>query len=127
MPEASALAEIEALLSRYFDALHTSDPASLGEVMHPAAIYASASERPMLVRTMDEYLPIVAARPSPASRGEPRRDQIDMIDLAGDDTALAKVRCSIGDRDFTDYLSLVRERGRWRIMAKIFHSTTRGN
>lgn len=115
------------MLARYFEALYTSDAASLGEVMHPAAIYASASERPMLICTMEEYLPIVAARPSPASRGEPRRDRVETIDLAGNDTALAKVRCSIGDRDFTDYLSLIREQGRWRIMAKIFHFTTRGN
>lgn len=122
----SALAEIEALLERYFDALYESDAKLLGELMHPAAIYASASERPLLIRTMDQYLPIVAARPSPASRAEPRRNRIDMIDCAGDETALAKVRCSIGDRDFVDYLSLVRSDGRWRIIAKIFHFTQRG-
>lgn len=127
MPEASALAEIEALLARYFDALHTGDAALLGEVMHSSAIYASASEPPLLVRTMEEYLPIVAARPSPASRGEPRRDRIETIDIAGGATAFAKVHCSIGDRDFIDYLSLVREQKRWRIIAKIFHFTTRGN
>lgn len=117
----SALVEIEALLTRYFDALYESDAELLGKLMHPAAIYASASDRPLLHRTMDEYLPIVAARPSPASRGEVRRDYIAMIDLAGDDTALAKVCCSIGSRDFVDYLSLVREGCRWRIIAKIFH------
>lgn len=122
----SALAEIEELLNRYFDALYRSDAELLGELMHSSAIYASASERPLLHRTMDEYLPIVAARESPASRGEARRDSIDMIDIAGPDTALAKVRCSIGRRDFTDYLSLVREDGRWRIIAKIFHFTDRG-
>ena len=121
----SALAEIEALLGRYFDALYESDAASLGEMMHPNAIYASASEQPLLHRTMAEYLPIVAARPSPASRGEARRDRIEMIDLAGEDTALAKVRCSIGARDFIDYLSLVRAGGRWRIIAKIFHFNER--
>ncbi len=112
-------------MSRYFDALYTSDAAELAEVMHPAAIYASAGEQPLLIRTMDEYLPIVAARESPASRGEPRRDRIDLIDFAGDETALAKVRCAIGNRDFVDYLSLVRADGRWRIIAKVFHFTER--
>ena len=123
----SALVEIEALLARYFDALYQSDAKSLGELMHPAAIYASASERPLLHRTMDEYLPIVAAREAPALRGEPRRDHIEMIDFASDETALAKVRCSIGKRDFVDYLSLVRTDGHWRIIAKIFHFTQREN
>lgn len=89
----------------------------------PAALYASASEQPLLLRTMEEYLPIVAARGSPESRGEQRRDSVEMIDFAGAETALAKVRCSIGNRDFVDYLSLVRTEGRWRIITKIFSFT----
>ena len=35
-------------------------------------------------------------------------------------TAFARVRCSIGERDFVDMLSLVRTEGRWHIIAKIF-------
>jgi hypothetical protein len=116
----SALIEIEALLGRYFDALHRSDAALLGQVMHERAIYASADETPLLYRTMEAYLPIVAARPSPASRGEPRRDIVESIDLAGANTALARVRCSIGPRDFVDFLTLIREGAEWRIIAKIF-------
>ena len=69
---------------------------------------------------MEEYLPIVAARPSPASRGEPRRDHIDEIQLAGANTALARVRCSIGGADFVDFLSLARADGQWRVIAKVF-------
>lgn len=122
----SALMEIEALLHRYLNALYESDAQLLGEVMHPQALYATASDHPLLHRTMAEYLPIVAARPSPASRGEERRESIELIDLAGDETALAKVRCSMGSRDFIDYLSLVRESGRWRIIAKIFHFDEQG-
>jgi hypothetical protein len=63
---------------------------------------------------------VVAARQSPASRGERRRDQIDALDLAGENTAVARVRCSIGARDFVDFLTLVRTEGRWRIIAKVF-------
>ena len=122
----SHLAEVEALLGRYFDALYTSDAKALGEVMHPQAVYATADEDPPLVRDMPAYLPIVAARQSPQSRGETRRDIIDSISLAGSNTAFAQVRCSIGTRDFMDYLSLVREAGTWRIIAKVFHFKERG-
>lgn len=111
------------MLANYFDALFAGDAALLGKVMHPAALYASASEQPLLLRTMEEYLPIVAARGSPGSRGEQRRDSVEMIDFAGAETALAKVRCSIGNRDFVDYLSLVRTDGRWRIISKVFSFT----
>ncbi len=111
---------IPQLLQRYFDALYHADAGLLASVMHPKAIYASADEQPLLYRNMEEYLPVVARRVSPSSRGEPRNDQVETICLAGENTAMARVRCSIGKSDFTDFLTLVRDEGEWRIMAKIF-------
>lgn len=90
------------VLGDYFDALYHCDVEKLQAVFHPKAIYATADEDPLLTRTMEEYVPVVAARQSPASRGEARRDAIDSIDLAGENTAMARVRCSIGQRDFVD-------------------------
>lgn len=115
-----AFHEVSAVLQDYFDALYFCDTGILQRVFHPRAIYATADETPLLYRTMEEYVPVVAARQSPASRGEPRRDHIDAIDLAGDNTAFARVRCSIGQRDFVDFLTLVRSEGQWRIIAKVF-------
>lgn len=115
-----AFQAIGTVLQDYFDALYHCNVALLDRVFHPAAIYATADETPFLHRTMDVYFPVVAARESPASRGEERRDHIDAIELAGDNTALARVRCSIGARDFVDLLTLVRVEGEWRIIAKIF-------
>lgn len=112
---------VQDVLHTYFDALYYCDTDKLIEVFHPKAIYATADETPMLYRTMEEYVPVVAARQSPASRAEPRKDFIDAIEFAGDNTALARVRCTIAERDFIDLLTLVRTNGRWRIMAKIFH------
>ena len=116
----AAIGDIRAMLRDYFDALYFCDVAKLQRVFHPQAVYATADELPFLHRTMAEYVPVVAARQSPASRNEPRRDLIDSIDLAGENTALARVRCSIGSRDFVDFLSLVRVDGSWRIIAKVF-------
>lgn len=111
---------IRELLRDYFDALHHCDVTMLGRVFHPHAIYATADEQPFLYRQMPEYLRVVARRESPARRGELRRDHVDTIELAGQNTALARVRCSIGSRDFVDFLSLVRVDGRWQIIAKVF-------
>jgi hypothetical protein len=116
----TAFQDISARLADYFDALYFCDTAKLEHVFHPRAVYATADETPLLYRTMEEYVPIVAARQSPASRGEPRRDHIDAIELAGDNTAVARVRCSIGARDFVDFLTLVRTDSEWRIIAKVF-------
>lgn len=107
----------------YFDALYECDVEKLSSVFHPQAIYATADETPFLHRSMEEYFPIVAARQSPASRGEPRRDYVDEIQFAGENTAFARVRCSIGGRDFVDFLTLVQVNDRWQIIAKVFQIT----
>jgi len=107
-------------LKIYFDALYYCDRDRLAVAFHPQAIYATADETPLLYRTMGEYFPIVAARESGASRGEVRRDIVDGIEFAGENTAFARVRCSIGQRSFVDLLTLVHEATRWRIIAKVF-------
>lgn len=116
----SALNDLQGVISDYFEALYQCDTELLQKVFHPKAIYATADEAPLLYRTMAEYVPVVAARTSPASRGEVRTDAIDEIQLAGDNTAFACVRCSIGNSDFVDFLTFVRDEGRWQIMSKIF-------
>jgi len=117
--------EVTGVLETYFGGLYHADIERLGIAFHPKAIYATADEIPLLYRTMDEYFPVVAKRVSPASRDEPRRDAIDAIEFAGDNTAFARVRCSIGTKDFVDFLTLVRTDGTWRIIAKVFQITER--
>lgn len=114
-------ATVVAVLSDYFDGLYRSDAEILGRVFHPDARYVCATETPVVNLGMDEYLPIVAGRPSPASRGEARRDRIAGIEFAGPATAFARVHCAIGPKYFTDFLTLILVDGRWRIIAKVFH------
>jgi hypothetical protein len=115
------VAAIEEVLTTYFDGLYFGDVDRLARVFHPEAIYATATEGSLLRLTMAEYLPMVAAREAPAARDEVRRDHIVSIDLAGPVTAVARVRCTIGPKHFTDLLSLVHLDGRWQIIAKVFH------
>ncbi len=119
--------EVHGVLETYFDALYFCDTDRLEAVFHPRAVYATGDESPPLYRSMDEYFPVVAARQSPASRGEERRDFVDSIEFAGDNTAFARVRASIGSRDYVDFLTLVREQDRWRIIAKVFQITERAS
>ena len=121
----TAFAAVTDVLETYFDGLYHADTDRLAIAFHPKAIYATADETPLLYRTMDEYFPVVAKRVSPASRDEPRRDVIEAIEFAGENTAFARVRCSIGAKDFVDFLTLVRTDGAWRIIAKIFQITER--
>ncbi|MBM3512607.1 MAG: nuclear transport factor 2 family protein [Alphaproteobacteria bacterium] len=114
-------AEITAVIYDYFDGLYHSDASRLARVFHPLARYSCATEGELTHLGMDVYLPIVANRPSPASRGETRRDKIDAIEFAGPVTAFVRASCAIGPKQFTDFLSFVRVDGAWRIIAKVFH------
>ena len=113
-------AVVEAL-GVYFDGLYHSDTQRLRRAFHPQARYACATDGTLLHLGMDEYFAIVDKRPSPASRGEQRRDRIISIEFAGPVTAFARVECAIGEKFFTDLLSFVRLDGEWRILSKVFH------
>jgi hypothetical protein len=112
---------ITAVLTDYFDGLYHSDTVRLRRVFHPLAQYVCAAEDPLLYRTMAEYFPVVDARPSPASRGEARRDEIVAIAFAGPVTATVRAHCSIAGKLFTDCLTLIHVDGRWQIISKVFH------
>ena len=116
---------IAAVIADYFDGLYYSDTDRLARVFHPLAQYVCATDGSLLYRTMGEYFPIVAARPSPASRGEVRQDRILSIEFAGPGTARAVLNCAMGDRVFTDWLTLVRLDGRWQVISKVFHYVQR--
>ena len=108
-------------LKAYFDGLYYSDTERLGRVFHPRARYVSATGEDLVDLGMDEYFPVVDKREPPATRGEERRDAIQSIQFAGPKTAFACVNCGIGDRYFTDFLTLIKTDDGWRIIAKVFH------
>lgn len=112
---------VTGVLELYFDGLYHSDTSILRQVFHPKAHYATATDGSILELDMPSYFPIVDKRPSPASRGEARADRILSIQFAGPVTAFAKVECAIGEKRFTDFLSLIFVDDRWQIIAKVFH------
>lgn len=119
----AAFSEVATALQDYFDGLYHSDTSRLGRVFHPQARYYSATDGQLLHLDMARYFEIVDQRPAPALRGDPRTDRILGIEFAGPMTAFAKVECSIPPRHFTDFLTLVRLEGSWRVVAKVFHYT----
>lgn len=113
--------EISTVLSDYFDGLYHSDASKLSTVFHPMAHYVCVTDGTFQRLNMEQYFPIVARRPSPASRNEPRHDRIISIEFAGPVTAVARVECSIGPKFFTDLLTFVFIERRWQIISKVFH------
>jgi Putative lumazine-binding len=120
-PDPERFDQVVAVLGDYFDGLYLSDAARLAQVFHPSARYVTATSGELVNLSMDEYLPVVDARPSPASLHQARRDEIVAVEFAGPSTAFARVTCSIAPKAFTDLLTLVRVEGRWQIVSKVFH------
>ena len=114
-------AGVAGVLATYFDGLYHSDTQRLAQVFHPKAQYVCVTDGTLLYRDIAAYFPVVDARPSPASRGEVRRDEIVSVDFAGPVTARAVLHCAIGTRLFTDYLTLIQLDGRWQVISKVFH------
>lgn len=121
MSELASFTAITAAMTDYFDGLYFGDTARLRRVFHPKAQYVCASDGSLTQLSIDAYFPIVDARPSPASRSEPRADRILSIEFAGPVTAFVRAECAIGPKRFTDFLSFIRLEDEWRIIAKVFH------
>lgn len=112
--------EVVRTLQGYFDGFHTGDVELLREVFHPAAHLYSAADGALQDDPMEVVYARVRGRPSPAAQRQRRHDRILLLDRAGPEMVLAKVQLAIGPKLFTDYLSLLRLDGRWRIIAKAY-------
>ncbi len=112
---------ILALLETYFEGLHRADSAMLATVFHPDAQYVSAVPEDYRVLSFPEYRQVLDQRVPPANTGETRRERIISIETGGNTLAFAKVEMTMMGREYTDFLTLVFDQGRWAIMAKIFY------
>ncbi len=118
---AAEFSAIAGLLDSYYDGLYHCDSEGLRQVLHPAAIYACASDGKLLTYDMATYFAIVAQRQSAASLGLAKSSRIVRIEFAGPVTAWVHFECVIPPRRFDDRLTLVKLDGRWQIIAKVFH------
>ena len=111
-----------ALVQTYLDGLYFADAERLASVFHPRARYFSTAEGALKELDVPTYLDVVRGRTAPAQSHQPRYDRLLSVDLAGPHTALVKLECALAPRHFTDYLSLVKEEGRWSIISKVFEA-----
>lgn len=111
---------IEAMLSDYFDAMHTQDMEKFDRVFHKDVVLYSAQTGELNIRPYVIYREAVVNRESPQSKGEARNEKIIMIDEISDTAALAKVQLEMFGGVMQDYLSLIHIDGRWQIISKIW-------
>lgn len=114
-------AAVEALIQNYFDALYDGDVAKFREVFHPACRLFTIVDGKVVTFDHEPYMARVAGRPSGASRGDVRNDQIVSLEVASPTTAHARVRDVYEPHHFINELTCLKEGERWWILAKAWH------
>jgi hypothetical protein len=115
--------DIVGALTDYFDGFYTCDVTTLQKIFHPACHLYSATDGGLVDADMENVYKRIAKRESPASRGDARIDRVLSIDKSDEGTALVKLQIAIGDKLFTDFLSLIHLDHRWQIISKTYTYT----
>ena len=119
--KSESIAEIEKVITTYFDLLYKGDKDLIETVFLPEANVSSLSNGRIVQIDMDGFRKRIAERQSPESVGEMRDDKIISIDISSPTTAMAKVKCNILHNNYIAYLSLFKVSGKWKIISKVFH------
>lgn len=117
----NGFSEIEAALRKYYDGLYHCDVALLEAVFHKDAHYHTTSGGEHLHYDMETYMNVIRKRTPPETAGDAYDYEVETIRFAGNDTALAVLKCTLMGKRFTDFLSFIRDKGEWRIISKVFH------
>ncbi len=113
---------VRAAIENYFRGHATGVGAHFRLVFHPESKLFWIRDGQLAQRTSEEY--IAAARGTPAPDEAQRKRRIDFIDITGD-AAVAKLTLQYPDVTLTDYMSLLKIGGEWKIVNKIFHADRR--
>ncbi|MEP2717317.1 nuclear transport factor 2 family protein [Pseudophaeobacter sp.] len=122
---ASEYNKIGELMEAYFEGLHQADSSLLRKVFHPNLSYVCATEGDELYLDLETYMKRVDGRKPPASRGDPREEEILGISFPDLRLAYVTARMTMMGRDFLDVLTLTHDTAGWRIVTKVFTYTQR--
>jgi len=114
-------AQLLVAISTYLDAIYYCDVEKLDAVFHESASLFDADGADIFVDPIASFRADVERRPSPAGRGQERRDEVILIDWLSDVSATVKVRLQAHDQVFVDHLGFVLGSEGWKIVSKIWH------
>lgn len=112
-------AAVRAALQHYLNGHATGRGEEFAAVMHPEMRMMFIREGRLMQRTSAEY--ISGTSGSPAADEPMRRRWIESVDVTGN-AAQAKIVLDDPTTRLTDYFTLLKIDGEWKIMNKIFHA-----
>lgn len=118
--EISKIRDVADVVDEYLIAIHAGDTKQLAKIFEPGASLIGWDEGELRRVPLSQWLAFVDSIPSPKSTGVPFDGKIVSIDIY-ETVAVAKVTESYRSFKYVDYLSLVYDRGQWKIAAKCYH------
>ena len=112
-------AAVRAAIEHYFRAHATGLGEHHRKVFHPDARLFAVRDGKYWTLTSEEYISRASGKP-PADEAE-RKRAVEMVDISGN-AAVARVVLDYPDVKFTDYMSLLKIDGEWKIVNKTFHA-----
>jgi len=113
------LTAIEAVIEDYFEGMYLSDTKRLERAFHANARIAGHDEGTLIDNPIDKFIAFVGRVTPPSDEGEPFEMEIISVDIQGA-AAAVKVKDLYKGLRFTDYLSLLKIDGTWKIVSKTF-------
>lgn len=113
------LPAIRRALEHYLAGHATGDGAHFRAAFHPVANLYFVRGDTVATRTGADYIAGAPGKPAPDEAQ--RRRRIVFVDRTGD-AATAKIELDYPSAVLTDYMTLLRTGGEWRVVNKIFHS-----
>lgn len=107
-------------LENYFEVIHAQDLELFDQVFHKDCTLYSAQGGELVLRPYAVYREQVAGRQSPKELGNPRKDEVLMVDQISETMAMAKVQLQMFGGIMQDYLNFVKIDGHWWIIAKLY-------
>jgi hypothetical protein len=113
-----AVAGPRAPLELYLKGHATGDGEYFRRAFHPAARIEGNRDGKLWSRTREEFA--AGAPGKPAEDEALRKRRIVSVDVV-DDAAFAKIELDYPKVKFTDYMTLLKVDGEWKIMSKVYH------
>ena len=110
---------VRAALNAYLEGHATGQADAFKRAFQPEARMLYAKDGHLVKTEIADY--IARAPGKPAADESQRKRTIDYIDIVGD-AAIAKLTLTYPDVTFTDYMTLLKIDGEWRIVSKVFHA-----
>jgi hypothetical protein len=113
--------EVADAVQVYLDMLYTGDVALTDVVFHERAQLCTMENGAAVFRSVAEYRAILGGRKSPSALGAGRAEHLVTIDLSAPTQASIKVQMQINQAVISDYLTMFKMGGEWRIVSKTYY------